>query len=58
MPERDVRTLRDLIWHRYAKIIAKGAFGSEAKRERYGFLKQTPRGLSVIRKSFGVLGSD
>ena len=32
MTDRDVRTLRDLIWYQYAKIIAKRALGPDAKR--------------------------
>jgi hypothetical protein len=32
MPDREVRTLQDLIWYQYAKIIAKRALGPEAKR--------------------------
>ena len=29
MPDRDVRTLRDLIWYQYAKIIARSALGAD-----------------------------
>jgi hypothetical protein len=29
MPDRDERTLRDLIWHQYAKIVARRAHGLE-----------------------------
>jgi len=29
MPDRDVRTLQDLIWYQYAKIIARRADGLE-----------------------------
>lgn len=43
MPDRDVKTIRDLIFYQYAKIIAKRAFtegsGERAKREHYGFIK-------------------
>jgi len=52
MPDRDVRTLRDLIWYQYAKIIAKRALGPEAKREHYGFVKQTLRDLQSGRKQW------
>jgi hypothetical protein len=49
MPDRDVETIRDLIYYRYAKIIARSAFrdadGAEAKRRHYGFVKQTFRKL-------------
>ncbi len=52
MPDRDVRTLRDLIWYQYAKIIAKRALGREAKRDHYGFVKQTLRDLQRGRKQW------
>jgi hypothetical protein len=35
MPDRDVRTLRDLIWYQYAKIIAKRALGPDAMCWRF-----------------------
>ncbi len=41
MPDRDVRTIRDLIWYQYAKIIARSAMGPEAKQNAYGFIKKT-----------------
>ena len=45
MPDRDVETIRDLIYYQYAKIIARRAFraadGEEAKRRHYGFVKKT-----------------
>jgi len=49
MPDRDVETIRDLIYYQYAKIIACRAFGesdgAEVKRKHYGFVKQTFRKL-------------
>jgi hypothetical protein len=49
LPDRDVRTIRDLIHDQYAKIIARSAFsvpdGTVAKGSYYGFIKQTFRGL-------------
>jgi len=49
MPDRDVKTILDLIYYQYAKIIARRAFdisdGKEAKRQHYGFIKQTFREL-------------
>jgi hypothetical protein len=49
MPDRDVETIRDLIFYQYAKIIARSAFGAAdgkaAKREYYGFIKKTFREL-------------
>ncbi len=45
MPDRDVKTIQDLIFYQYAKIIARRAFktsdGKEAKRDNYGFIKET-----------------
>ena len=43
MPDRDVKTIRDLIYYQYAKIVAKSAMGSEAKKHNYGFIKKTFR---------------
>jgi hypothetical protein len=31
MPDRDVKTIRDLIYYQYVKIIARRAFGAEPK---------------------------
>lgn len=49
MPDRDVKTIRDLIWYQYAKIVARRAFGAadgkEAKKQYYGFIKKTFREL-------------
>ena len=49
VPDRDVRTIRDLIHYQYAKIIARSAFsvpdGTAAKGSYYGFIKQTFREL-------------
>ena len=49
MPDRDVRTIRDLIHYQYAKIIARSAFslpdGTAVKETYYGFIKQTFREL-------------
>ena len=45
MPDKDVKTIRDLIYYQYAKIIAKRAFdksnGKDAKKNHYGFVKKT-----------------
>ena len=45
MPDRDVRTIRDLVHYQYAKIIARSAFsvpdGTAAKGSYYGLVKQT-----------------
>ena len=49
MPDRDVTTIKDLIYYQYAKIIARSAFsvpdGTAAKGDHYGFIKQTFREL-------------
>jgi len=43
MPDRDVKTIQDLIYYQYAKIIARRAFclinGKAAKGMHYGFIK-------------------
>jgi 5-methylcytosine-specific restriction endonuclease McrA len=43
MPDRDVKTIKDLIYYQYAKIIAKEAFsipdGQKVKSQHYGFIK-------------------
>ena len=45
MPDRDVRTIKHLIYYQYAKIIARSALhapdGTAAKANHYGFIKQT-----------------
>jgi hypothetical protein len=49
MPDRDVRTLKDLIYYQHAKIIARCTLqaqdGTAAKATHYGFIKQTFREL-------------
>jgi len=55
MPDRDVKTILDLIYYQYAKIIARRAFdisdSKEAKRQHYGFIKETFRELKSGAKS-------
>jgi hypothetical protein len=58
MPDRDVRTLRDLIWYQYAKIIARRALGPNAKREHYGFVKQTLRDLQSGKKQWSDIARE
>jgi hypothetical protein len=45
MPDRDVHTVKDVIFFQYSKIIARAAFslsnGREAKKTAYGFIKKT-----------------
>jgi hypothetical protein len=45
MPDREVKTIRDLIFFQYAKIIGISAFGPDAKKTAYGFIKTTFREL-------------
>lgn len=59
MPDREVETVRDLIFYQYAKIIAKSAFkvgdGTEAKGRHYGFIKKTFRELKSGEKSWSSI---
>jgi 5-methylcytosine-specific restriction endonuclease McrA len=50
MPDREVKTIRDLIFYQYAKIIAKSAMGSDAKKKAYGFIKSEFRKLRDDKK--------
>jgi hypothetical protein len=56
MPDRDVHTIRDLIFYQYAKLIARSAFGcadgAAAKKGHYGFVKNTFRALQSGRKNW------
>ena len=56
LPDRDVRTIRDLIHYQYAKIIARSALhasdGTAAKSNHYGFIKQTLRELQAGKKNW------
>jgi len=36
MPDRDVKTIQDLIYYQYAKIIARRAFGAADERKISG----------------------
>jgi hypothetical protein len=59
MPDRDVKTIRDLIFYQYAKIVAKRALSSgnaaEAKRAHYGFVKTTFRQLRDGLKTWSAI---
>jgi ribosomal protein S27AE len=59
MPDRDVKTIRDLIYYQYAKIIARRAFGAadgkEAKNRHYGFVKEMFRDLKSGAKSWSEI---
>ncbi|MGE5892992.1 MAG: HNH endonuclease [bacterium] len=56
MPDRDVKTIRDLIYYQYAKLIARSAFkqhnGKAAKSSHYGFIKKTFLELKKGAKSW------
>lgn len=59
MADREVQTIRDLIFYQYSKIIAKSAFsvsnGNEAKKQHYGFIKKTFRELKSGKKSWSEI---
>ena len=59
MPDRDVKTIQDLIYYRYSKIVARSAFsvpdGKEAKSKHYGFIKKTFRELKSGIKSWSEI---
>ena len=69
MPDRNVKTIRDLIFYQYAKIIAKRAFdsidGKMAKQNHYGFVGKTFLELkscikswsNIIREDWQFVGS-
>ncbi len=58
MPDRDVKTIRDLIFYLYAKIIARRAFdaadGKAAKEQSLGYLCCSDY-CSRIQKRLGKL---
>jgi 5-methylcytosine-specific restriction endonuclease McrA len=59
MPDRDVSTIRDLIYYQYAKLIARSAFrmpdGRSAKGAHYGFIKRTFQDLKSGRKQWSAI---
>ena len=55
MPDREVKTIRDLIYYQYAKIIAKSALGPDAKKSGYGFIKTTFRQLRDDEKKWSEI---
>lgn len=56
MPDREVKTIRDLLFYQYAKLIARAAFklpdGVAVKHEHYGFIKTTFRDLRDGRRQW------
>jgi 5-methylcytosine-specific restriction endonuclease McrA len=55
MPDREVKTIKDLIYYQYAKIIAKSAMGADAKTSAYGFIKNTFRKLKNDEKKWSEI---
>lgn len=55
LPDKEVQTIRDLIYYQYSKIVARSAFnihdGREAKQNHYGFIKKTFRELKSGKKN-------
>lgn len=56
MPGRDKKTVRDVIWFQYVKLVARGAFklpdGHAAKKRCYGFIENLFRELQAGTKSW------
>lgn len=56
MPDREVKTIRDLIFFQYAKLVARATFGckdgGEAKKASYGFIKKTFRDFRDNQKKW------
>ncbi len=52
MPDRDVTNIKELIYYQYAKVMGRSAFGPNAKRDSYGFIKQSFRDLKDGRKQW------
>lgn len=55
MPDREVKTIKDLIYYQYAKIIARSAMGPDAKTKAYGFIKNTFRQLKNDEKKWSEI---
>jgi hypothetical protein len=55
MPDREVKTIKDLIYFQYAKIIGKSTFGPDAKKTAYGFIKKTFRQLKNDEKKWSEI---
>lgn len=62
MPDKEVRSLRDLIFYQYSKIIAKRAFevpdGQDVKSRHYGFIKKTFREMKRGAKSWSDIARE
>lgn len=59
MPDKEVKTIQNLIFYQYAKIIAKSAMktgdNATAKRNHYGFIKKTFRELRDGQKRWSCI---
>lgn len=59
MPDKDVKTIRDLIFYQYAKLITRSAFqipdGQKVKKLHYGFIKKTFKDLKEGLKSWSEI---
>ena len=55
MPDREVKSIKDLIYYQYANIIAKSALGADAKAKSYGFIKNTFRRLKNDEKKWSEI---
>jgi ribosomal protein S27AE len=59
MPIRGTKTIRDLIYYQYAKIIARSAFkavdGKKAKEDHFGFINNTFKDLKEGRKQWSEI---
>lgn len=70
MPDKDVATIKDLIYYQYAKIIARSAMvspdGKTAKSAHYGFIKKKFLDLKtgkiswsdILREDWQLINSD
>jgi 5-methylcytosine-specific restriction endonuclease McrA len=56
MPDKEVKTLRDVVLFQYAKLVTRSAFGhadgAAAKKADYGFIRKTFRDLRDGKKQW------
>lgn len=59
MPDRDVKTIQDVIFYQYAKIITRSALsipdGEKTTYQHYGFIKRTFLDLKSGKKSWSEI---
>ena len=62
MPDKEVKSLRDLVMFQYAKLVARAAFGhadgQAAKKADYGFIKKTFRDFRDGRKEMSDISRE